>query len=184
MECKMLYGLGALALIVLAPLTCAPAAACPQTQVAEADPAPLLAAPAQAELKFDWPVRGRIVIQCWTEDMDTIAIAAEDGTTVQAAQSGAIAYARALKGYGDVVMIRHAGGFVSATYGDIGDLRVKRGDRIERGQPIAVIRSAQDFPGIGIKFELRQGAKAVDARHYMSTPEPKREPVADLLSEE
>ena len=56
------YGLGALALILTAPLACAPAAACPQTQVAEATvPAAPQAARPKPELKFDWPVRGRIV---------------------------------------------------------------------------------------------------------------------------
>jgi septal ring factor EnvC (AmiA/AmiB activator) len=127
-------------------------------------------------LKFDWPVSGQIVYECWTEPgTDAIAVAAEYAATVRAAQSGIVAYAGPLKRYGEVVMIEHGGGFVSATYGDIDDLRVKSGDPVERGQPIAVIRSVQDFPGIGLKFELMRGAKPIGARPYMSAPEPPRE---------
>ncbi len=132
-------------------------------------------APPAAAPRFDWPVRGLIDYECWTDPgTGAITIAADDGATVRAAQSGVVAYAGALKRYGEVIMIRHAGRFVSATYGDIGDLRVKRGDPVVRGQPIAVIRTAQDFSGAGLKFELRRGAEAVDARLFMSTPEPPR----------
>src|ERR1700734_1430191 len=65
--CVIGGGVIALALIVLAPLGCSPAAACPQAQVAEAEPVPPQAAPPRAELKFDWPVRGRIVYGCGIE---------------------------------------------------------------------------------------------------------------------
>ena len=127
-------------------------------------------------MKFDWPVSGQIVYECWTEPgTDAIAVAAEYAATVRAAQSGIVAYAGPLKRYGEVVMIEYIGGFVSATYGDIGDLRVKSGDHIERGQPIAIIRPVLDFPGMGLKFELMRGAKAIGARPYMSAPEPPRE---------
>jgi len=163
-------------LVASAPLAQAPAAACPQSPVAKDT------RKVGVEAKFDWPVSGRIVIQCWTEDRETIAIATEDDAAVRAAQSGFIVYAGALKGYGQIVMIRHVSGFISATYGGIDDLRVKTGDHIERGQPIGFIRAAQDFPGIGLKFEIRRAAKAVDARPLMSTPEPHREPAADPLS--
>ena len=88
MDCKMLHGLGALALMLLAPLVCAPAAACPQTQVAEAEPAPRQAAPPQAALKFDWPVRGRIVFGCGIENKEMITIGAGNGAEVRARNRG------------------------------------------------------------------------------------------------
>jgi len=166
------------AAFVSAVLATVPAAACSKTQVAKGAPE------AAAATKFDWPVSGRIETQCWTEATDAINIAAEDGATVRAAQSGEVAYAGPLKRYGKVIMMRHAGGFVSATYGDIGDLRVKRADHIERGQPIAVIRPAEDYSGTGLKFELRLGPKAVDARRFMSAPEPPPERGAGSLSTE
>jgi septal ring factor EnvC (AmiA/AmiB activator) len=171
-----------LALIALAPVACERAIACPQTRVAEgAAGSPHVAKPLAAP-KFDWPVHGRIFIECWTEDKETIAIAARSGATVRAAQPGLIVFAGELRGYGKLVAIRHAGGIVSATYGDLGDLRVKANDSVEKGQPIGAVRSAKDFPGDGLRFELRRGAKAIDPRPLMSAVEPPREDGGDFVS--
>jgi len=182
MDCKMLHGLGALALMVLAPLVCAPAAACPQTQVAEAEPAPPQAAPLQAALKFDWPVRGRIVYGCGIEDKERITIGAGNGAEVRAAQSGVVAFAGELKHYGDVVLIKHEGGFVSAYYGgDIGDLRVKRRDSVQTGEAIATMRAPKGVMA-ELSFELRRGSEWIDPRPLMRTDETSFEKGGDSLS--
>jgi len=180
MDCKMLHGLGALALMVLAPLVCAPAAACPQTQVAEAEVAQ--AAPLQPELKFDWPVRGRIVYGCGIEDKERITIGAGNGAEVRAAQSGVVAFAGELKHYGNVVLIKHEGGFVSACYGDdVGDLRVKRHDPVQTGQAIAAMRAPEGVMA-ELSFELRRGSQWIDPRPLMRTEEPPSENGGDSLS--
>jgi septal ring factor EnvC (AmiA/AmiB activator) len=101
---------------------------------------------------------------------------------VRAAQSGLIVFAGELRGYGKLVAIRHRGGFVSATYGDLGDLRVKANDSVETGQPIGAMRSTEDFAGDGLRFELRRGAKAIDPRPLMSTLGPPREDGGDFVS--
>jgi septal ring factor EnvC (AmiA/AmiB activator) len=181
LDSKALYGLGALGLISLAPLACPPAAACPQTQVAEAAPAPPQAAPRQAELKFDWPVRGRVLYGCGIEDNDMIAIAAGNGAEVRAAQSGLVAFAGELKGYGNVILIKHEGGFVSAYHGDIGDLRVKRHDSVAGGQAIAAMR-APEGEMTELSFELRRGSEWIDPRPLMRTDEPPSENSGDSLS--
>ncbi len=128
-----------------------------------------------AKPKFDWPVRGSIVIECWTEDKEKITIAAQDGAVVRAAQSGLVLYAGELKGYGSLVAVRHVDGVTSVTYGAIGDLRVKAHDAVERGQPLAAIRSSDRFSDAELKFELRQRGKTIDARPYLRSPEPPRE---------
>jgi len=182
MDCKMPRGLGALALMVLAPLVCAPAAACPQTQVAEAEPVSPQAAPPRAEPKFDWPVRGRIVFECWTEDKGRITIGAGNGAEVRAAQSGVVAFAGELKHYGNVVLIKHEGGFVSAYYGDdVGDLRVKRNDSIASGQAIAAMH-APEGEMAELSFELRRGSEWIDPRPLMRTEEPPSDDGGDSLS--
>jgi septal ring factor EnvC (AmiA/AmiB activator) len=182
MDCKMLYGLGALGLITLAPLVCAPAAACPQTQVAEAEVAQPRAAPPQAELKFDWPVRGRIVYGCGIEDKERITIGARNGAEVRAAQSGSVAFAGELKGHGNVILIKHEGGFVSAYYGDdLGDLRVKRHDSVKIGQAIAAMRAPEGVMA-ELYFELQRGSEWIDPRPLMRTDEPPSENSRDSLS--
>jgi len=174
--------LAALSLIAAAPLVCAPAAACPQTQVAEAEPAPPQAAPLQAELKFDWPVRGRIVYGCGIEDKERITIGARNGAEVRAAQSGVVAFAGELKHYGNVVLIEHEGGFVSAYYGDdVGDLRVKRHDSVQTGQAIAAMRAPEGVMA-ELYFELQRGSEWIDPRPLMRTDEPPSENSGDSLS--
>lgn len=79
---KRFCAVAALASIVAAVLAGAPAAACPDTQVAEGAPAPSQAGPVAAELKFDWPLRGRIVYECWTVDKEKITVAARNGVEV------------------------------------------------------------------------------------------------------
>jgi septal ring factor EnvC (AmiA/AmiB activator) len=180
-DCRMLYGLGALALIAPALLVCTPAAACPQTEVAEAVPAPPKGESGAAVQKFDWPVAGRIVIECWTEDKERITIAARRGAEVRAAQSGLVVFAGELKGYGNLVLIRHQGGVVSATYGDIGGLRVKRYDSVVSGQAIAAIR-ARKGEMAELRFELRRGDKSIDPHPLMRKDEPPSENGGDLLS--
>ncbi len=174
-------GVTALALIALAPLSCAPAVACSQSQPAHGAPSSPHAAWLAAEPEFDWPVRGSIVIECWTEDKETITIAVQDGAEVRAAQSGLVAYAGALEGYGSLVAIRHAGGFVSATYGDLADLRVKAHDVVEKGQPVAAIRSSDRFSEAQLKFEVRRGIERIDVRALMNTPQPLRGDNTDFL---
>jgi septal ring factor EnvC (AmiA/AmiB activator) len=176
------YGLGALALVAAAPLPCAPAVACPQTQVAEAafPPAPH-AAQARADLKFDWPVRGRIVYGCGIEDNEMITIAAGNEAEVRAAQSGVVAFAGELKRYGNVVLIKHEGGFVSAYHGDIGDLRVKRHDSVQTGQAIGAMR-APEGEMLELHFELRRDDEWIDPRPLMTTAEPPFDNSVDSLS--
>ena len=182
LDCKMRYGLGALGFIIAALFACAPAAACPQTQVAEADPAPPQAASRQAELKFDWPVRGRIVYGCGIDDKEMVTIGARNGAEVRAAQSGVVAFAGELKRYGNVVLIKHEGGFVSAYYGDdVGDLRVKRHDSVQTGQAIATMRAPEGVMA-ELSFELRRGSEWIDPRPLMRAEEPPSENGGDSLS--
>jgi septal ring factor EnvC (AmiA/AmiB activator) len=174
-------GLAALTLMVAGPLSCSPAAACPRAQVAEAEPAPPQAGPAAAELIFDWPVAGRIVYGCGIEGDKRIAIVACHGAEVRAAQSGLVFFAGELKEYGNLVLIRHGDGFVSATYGDIGALRVKRWKSVASGQPIASMRAPEGAMA-ELRFELRRDDKPIDPHPWMRTDEPPSENSGDSLS--
>ena len=73
-------------------------------------------------MTFRWPVKGR-VIQNFGQNTDGINISVPEGTEVKAAENGVVAYAgNELKGYGNLVLIRHADGFVTA-YAHAKDLR-------------------------------------------------------------
>ena len=99
---------------------------------------------------------------------DGINIAVPEGTQVKAAESGTVVYAGSeLKGYGNLVLIRHPNGFVSA-YANNGSLEVKRGQSVRRGQTIALSGQSGDVSSPQLHFELRKGAKPVDPSKYLA----------------
>jgi len=124
-----------------------------------------------AAAEFRWPARGHIV-QSFGEKggvkSDGINIALPEGTPVKAAENGVVAYAgNELKGYGNLVLIRHDNGFVSA-YANNSDLKVKKGDAIRRGQVIATSGQSGNVTSPQLHFELRKGSTPVDPMQYLS----------------
>ncbi len=90
------------------------------------------------------------------------------GTDVHAAESGVVAYAGSeLKGYGNLVLVRHDNGWVTA-YAHADKLLVKRGDKIARGQVIAKAGKSGEVAQPQLHFELRQGSKPVDPLPYLA----------------
>lgn len=116
---------------------------------------------------FRWPVRGR-VIQGFGQNNQGLNISVPEGTPVKAAEGGIVAYAgNELKGYGNLVLIRHQNGFVSA-YANNGALNVKRGDTVKRGQVIATSGQSGDVSTPQLHFELRKGQQPVDPASYLA----------------
>ena len=127
--------------------------------------------PANTAQKFRWPARGRVIAPFNHSGKgsknDGINIALPLGTDVQAAGSGVVAYAGSeLKGYGNLVLVRHDNGWVSA-YAHASQVLVKRGDRIARGQVIAKAGRSGGVSQPQLHFELRKGAKPVDPMPHL-----------------
>jgi murein DD-endopeptidase MepM/ murein hydrolase activator NlpD len=122
---------------------------------------------------FRWPVKGRIVSGFGTKPdgghNDGINISVPQGTSVKAAENGVVAYAGSeLKGYGNLVLVRHANNWVSA-YANNEELLVKRGDKVRRGQIIAKAGATGSVSQPQVHFELRKGSRPVDPTKYMSS---------------
>jgi len=132
---------------------------------------PAASAPSAHGGAFAWPVRGRVLAsygpgQDGTHN-DGINIAAPRGAAVQAADSGIVAYAgNELRGYGNLILVKHANGWISA-YAHCDLILVKRGDKVARGQVIARVGSTGNVSEPQLHFELRRGNHAVDPREYM-----------------
>jgi murein DD-endopeptidase MepM/ murein hydrolase activator NlpD len=121
-----------------------------------------------ANPEFRWPARGRIIQGFKAGGNDGINIAVPEGTSVKAAESGVVAYAGSeLKGYGNLILIRHPNGFVSA-YANNGDIEVKRGETVKRGQVIAKSGQSGNVATPQLHFELRKGATPVDPTLYLA----------------
>jgi murein DD-endopeptidase MepM/ murein hydrolase activator NlpD len=120
------------------------------------------------EPEFRWPARGRIIQGFKAGGNDGINISVPSGTSVRAAESGTVVYSGdGLKGYGNLVLIRHPNGFVTA-YGNNGELDVKRGETVKRGQVIAKSGDTGNVNSPQLHFELRKGSTPVDPTSYLA----------------
>jgi murein DD-endopeptidase MepM/ murein hydrolase activator NlpD len=122
---------------------------------------------------FRWPVKGRVISGFGTKPdgghNDGINISVPQGTAVKAAENGVVAYAgNELRGYGNLVLIRHANNWVSA-YANNEELLVKRGDKVRRGEIIAKAGTTGSVSQPQVHFELRKGSRPVDPTKYMSS---------------
>jgi murein DD-endopeptidase MepM/ murein hydrolase activator NlpD len=121
-----------------------------------------------ANPEFRWPAHGRVIQGFKAGGNDGINIAVPEGTSVKAAEAGVVAYAGSeLKGYGNLVLIRHPNGFVSA-YANNSDIEVKRGDTVKRGQTIAKSGQSGNVASPQLHFELRKGSTPVDPSQYLA----------------
>jgi murein DD-endopeptidase MepM/ murein hydrolase activator NlpD len=121
---------------------------------------------------FRWPVKGRVISAFGTKPdgghNDGIDVAVPQGTSVMAAENGVVAYAgNELKGYGNLVLIRHANNWVSA-YAHNDEILVKRGDKVRRGQVIAKAGASGSVSQPQVHFELRKGSRPVDPTKFMN----------------
>jgi len=141
-----------------------------QQQASAETPQP--AAPADSSA-MRWPVRGKIISGFGAKPNglknEGINIAVPEGTSVRAAEGGVVAYAgNELKGYGNLVLIRHEGGWVTA-YAHAKELFVKRGDTVKRGDVIAKAGQTGSVSSPQLHFEVRKGAVAMDPLKFLSS---------------
>jgi len=133
--------------------------------------APVEAAKPVAETGFRWPARGRVILGFGDKNgvkSTGINISLPQGTPIKAAEAGVVAYAGSeVKGFGNLVMIRHSDGWVSV-YGNASEIKVKRGDEIKRGQVIALSGQSGDVSAPQLHFELRKGSVPVDPVEHLS----------------
>jgi murein DD-endopeptidase MepM/ murein hydrolase activator NlpD len=121
--------------------------------------------------KFRWPVKGKVIAGFGARPdrshNDGIDISVPQGTDVMASESGVVAYAgNELKGYGNLVLIRHENNWVSA-YAHNEELLVKRGDSVKRGQTIAKAGNTGSVDRPQVHFELRRDSKPIDPIPHM-----------------
>jgi murein DD-endopeptidase MepM/ murein hydrolase activator NlpD len=129
------------------------------------------AEPSGAMPSFRWPARGRVIAGFGSKpngvQNDGINLAVPEGTPIKAADDGVVAYAgNELKGYGNLVLIRHSNGYVSA-YAHARELLVKRGDTIRRGQVIAHSGQTGNVTSPQLHFEIRKGSTPVDPTQFL-----------------
>lgn len=116
--------------------------------------------------RFIIPANGRIISTYGSKENgihnDGINIAVPVGTDVKAAENGVIVYAgNELEGYGNLMLIRHADGFVTA-YAHNKEFLARAGQKVKRGEVIARSGSSGNVTQPQIHFEIRKGARALN----------------------
>ena len=131
----------------------------------------LPAPPVRSKAKFAWPVEGKVMTKFGSAGAgrhnDGINIKVNEGVSVRAAENGVVAYAgNELKGFGNLLLIKHADGWITA-YAHNSKILAKRGETVVRGQPIAKAGKTGNAKEAQLHFEIRKGTKAVDPLAYM-----------------
>tara|TARA_R110002072_G_scaffold68350_4_gene166466 strand:- start:2043 stop:2975 length:933 start_codon:yes stop_codon:yes gene_type:complete len=126
---------------------------------------------ANSAVSFDWPIRGSILSGFGRKPdgsrNDGINIEARAGAEVRAAAPGQVVYAGSeLAGYGQLILLRHEGGFVTA-YAHNSRLMVREGEQVSRGQVIAAAGSSGTVEITQVHFEIRRGVNPEDPMRHL-----------------
>ncbi|QSY96119.1 peptidoglycan DD-metalloendopeptidase family protein [Rhizobium bangladeshense] len=121
--------------------------------------------------KYRWPVRGQVIAAYGANvngnRNDGIDISVPQGTPIKAAENGVVIYAgNGLKELGNTVLVRHDDGTVTV-YGNADTLSVARGQKIQRGQTVAVSGMSGDVKQPQVHFEVRKDASPVNPMTFL-----------------
>lgn len=144
----------------------APAPAAPAPVAAAPAPAPVKTATATPEMsgadKFRWPVSGKVITDFIASKGTGINIEVPEGTPIRAAENGQVIYVGSgVEGFGNLILVRHANGYVSA-YAHLKNTTVAKGDNVLRGDNIGTAGMTGSVSRPQLHFELRKGATPVD----------------------
>jgi murein DD-endopeptidase MepM/ murein hydrolase activator NlpD len=121
--------------------------------------------------RFSWPVRGEVISKFGPKSAglynDGINIKAPDGQAVSSSEDGIVAYVGSeLKGYGNLVIVKHSGGWISA-YAHLKNSAVAIGQKISKGQKIGNVGNSGKVKFPQLYFGLRKGRDAVNPENYL-----------------
>ncbi|HWO42932.1 MAG TPA: M23 family metallopeptidase [Candidatus Eisenbacteria bacterium] len=119
--------------------------------------------------RFIWPVTGTVNSRFGPRGVavhDGIDIAAPEGTPVRSAEAGEVIYSDQLRGYGNLVIVRHAGGFATVYAHNQANL-VREGQMVRRGEMIARVGSTGRVTAPHLHFEIRKDNIAQDPLRYL-----------------
>jgi len=121
---------------------------------------------AAAPGKFTWPLQGPVVSGFGRKpgggQNDGVNIGSAKGAPVRASADGMVAYeGDGIKSYGNLVLVRHGGGFTTA-YAHLSKILVKKGDRLKQGQSLGTVGTSGVVDKPQLHFEIRKGREPLD----------------------
>lgn len=152
-----------------------PPATAPAAPPTSAAPPPSTAAASVAstaapgELSFTWPAKGKLLNGFSEPNSKGVDIAGKPGDPVVAAAPGRVMYTgTGIRGYGQLIVIKHDDGY-NSVYAHNRRILVKEGQNVARGQRIAEL-GASDSDQPKLHFEIRKSGKPVDPMKYLPPP--------------
>lgn len=118
---------------------------------------------------LSWPIEGEVTSRFGPRNgsfHDGIDIAAPEGTPVLAAADGQVIFSDALRGYGNVVIVRHENGYLTVYAHNRVNL-VKEGQTVRQGEPVAEVGQSGRASGANLHFEVRKDNLARDPLYYL-----------------
>lgn len=120
--------------------------------------------------KLSWPVKGKVLHSFGSKKQGYlkwkgVMMSAPIGRQVQSIHNGTILFSDWLKGYGLLTVIDHGNGYMSL-YAHNQTLLKSVGDRVERGEPIALVGQSGGQSQSGLYFEIRHRGKAVNPKFW------------------
>lgn len=122
---------------------------------------------------FSWPIPGGEILSVFGDRRgrrrhEGVDIRGRRKQPVLAARAGTVVYAGGtMRGYGKTVILEHGDG-VETLYAHNSKLLVKPGERVERGQPVALVGRSGNATTEHCHFEIRRGSTAVDPLSYLA----------------
>ncbi|WP_212525241.1 LysM peptidoglycan-binding domain-containing protein [Actibacterium sp. MT2.3-13A] len=138
----------------------------PAAEVLESStpPSPALAEDKTSQARMALPAKGKIIRGYEKKKNDGIDIAAAAGSEVVAADSGTVAAITRDTDQVPILVLRHDDNLLTV-YANIEGITVKKGDRVARGQQVAVVRAGD--PAF-LHFEVRRGFESVDPMPFLN----------------
>jgi murein DD-endopeptidase MepM/ murein hydrolase activator NlpD len=121
---------------------------------------------------FLWPLKGPVISEFGPAATgarnDGIDILAKRGDLIHAAADGTVSYVGSeLKSYGNLILIQHDNGFITA-YAHSETIKVVRGQHVGKGDVIAYAGATGDVTEPQLHFELRFGTKPINPQPYLA----------------
>lgn len=132
-------------------------------------PAPVPAAPRTAthRIPMVWPANGPVLANFNGSSNKGVDIGGKAGDPIYAAAAGKVVYAGSgLRGYGNLVMVQHENGYLTA-YAHNRAILVKEGASVSKGQKIAEMGDTDSHGTIKLHFEVRQKGTPFNPRDFL-----------------
>jgi len=112
--------------------------------------------------RFEWPVDGPVISPFGIRHgkrHDGVDIKAVQGTSIKAAEKGQVVFAGTMRGYGNLILVKHDDNFFTA-YAHAKVNLVKEKQKVKKGEVIAKVGRTGHATGAHLHFEVREGEKA------------------------